>query len=94
MNGYEYLVMASEHTKGNGDHWFRYLRKVITKDGTSLTSDEVQKLLETNKLSQFQKITLEDALTNGTRTHDYIVSLNQPAKKRDWKTYFKERTNG
>lgn len=84
---YFYLVTVSEHIKGDGDHWFRYLSKVITEEGTSLTSEDIQELLKTNKLTRFQKITLEDALTEGTKTHDYIVSFNKPVHKRDCKFF-------
>ena len=34
MDWYTYMIRAADHSKYNGSHWFRYLRKVIFENGS------------------------------------------------------------
>lgn len=83
MNWYEYMVRASEHARHDGDLWFRYLYKVIRDDGTKLTSEDVERLLKNPTLTPFQKITLQDALTEGTHTREHVLQANRKSKPKD-----------
>lgn len=73
------MVLAAERSRFSSSHWFRYLRKVIFEDYTYLTDDDVQKLLNSDKLTQFQKISLKCAVQLGSPTHEHVVSLNKSA---------------
>lgn len=77
MDWYEYMVKAAENSHFNTGHWFRYLRKVIFKDSTYLTAEDVQRLVESESLTNFQRVSLQQAVTIGSPTHNYIIALNQ-----------------
>lgn len=94
MNWYNYMIQASEHAKKDGDLWFRYLYKVIQDNGTKLTADDVRKLLKDPNLTPFQKITLQDALTEGTHTREHVLSANRKTPPKDILTLFREGNYG
>ena len=83
---YDYMVRASEHAGSDGDLWFRYLYKVIKDEETKLTTDDVEQLLKNPTLTPFQKITLQDALTDGTHT----LQANRKSKPKDILNLFRE----
>ena len=80
MDWYDYMINASSQSRFNGSHWFRYLRKVIFEDSSYLTDKDVERLLVSKELTDFQKVSLKYALQEHTPTHEYVVSLNKPAK--------------
>lgn len=80
MDNFNYMVLAAERSRFSSSHWFRYLRKVIFENYTYLTDDDVQKLLNSDKLTQFQKISLKCAVQFGSPTHEFVVSLGKPAQ--------------
>ena len=80
MDWYTYMIRAADHSKYNGSHWFRYLRKVIFENGSKLTAEDLSRLLQSKNLSNFQKVSLKYAMQKGSPTHDYVMSLNRPAK--------------
>ena len=80
MTDYEYMIFAAKRSRFNGRHWFRYLRKVIFKDYTYLSNMNVQRLLSSDELTLFQKVTLKCAVQIGSPTHVHVVSLGKPAK--------------
>lgn len=59
---FDYMIMASKDADRDGELWFRYLRKVIKDEGTKLSEDDVNRLVQSHVLSPFQKVTLQDAL--------------------------------
>ena len=71
MDWYDYMINASRQSRFNASHWFRYLRKVIFEDSSYLTDKDVERLLASKELTDFQK---------HTPTHEYVISLNKPAK--------------
>lgn len=77
MDWYEYMVKAAKNSRFNTAHWFRYLRKVIFEASTYLTAEDVQRLIESESLTNFQKVSLQQAVSIGSPTHDYIVALNK-----------------
>lgn len=83
MDWYTYMIRAAEHSKYNGAHWFRYLRKVILDGETKLTAHDLERLLQASELSNFQKISLKYAMQEGSPTHEHVLSLNRPAKLRN-----------
>lgn len=91
---YDYMIRASEHSQKNGDLWFRYLYKVIQDEGTKLSSDDVEQLLKNPTLTPFQKITLQDALTNGTHTREYVLQANRKSQPKDILKLFREGNYG
>lgn len=80
MDWYTYMIRAADHSKYNGSHWFRYLRKVIFENGSKLSAEDLSRLLQSKNLSNFQKVSLKYAMQKGSPTHDYVMSLNHPAK--------------
>ena len=80
---YDYMVRASEHAGSDGDLWFRYLYKVIKDEETKLTTDDVEQLLKNPTLTPFQKITLQDALTEGTHTREHVLQANRKSQPGD-----------
>ena len=80
MDWYDYMISASRQSRFNASHWFRYLRKVIFEGSSYLTDKDVERLLASKELTDFQKVSLKYALQEHTPTHEYVVSLNKPAK--------------
>ena len=80
MTWYEFMLNAAKQSRYNARHWFRYLRKVIFEDCTYLTDEDIEKLLTSDELTAFQKVSLEFAVQQGSPTHEHVVSLNQPAR--------------
>ncbi|MBK0347230.1 hypothetical protein JDW15_01095 [Aerococcaceae bacterium zg-ZJ1578] len=80
MDWYDYMINASKQSRYNASHWFRYLRKVIFENYSYLTSEDVEKLLASEELTDFQKVSLKYAVQQHTPTHEYVISLNKPAK--------------
>ena len=91
---YDYMVCASEHSQKDGDLWFRYLYKVIQDEGTKLSFDDVEQLLKNPILTPFQKITLQDALTDGTHTREYVLQANRKNQPKDILKLFREGNYG
>lgn len=91
---YEYMIQASKNSERDGDLWFRYLYKVIQDNGTKLTSDDVTRLLNSTVLTPFQKITLQDALTDGTHTREHVLQANRKAQPKNILKLFKEGRYG
>lgn len=91
---YDYMVRASEHSQKDGDLWFRYLYKVIQDEETKLSSDDVKQLLKNPTLTPFQKITLQDALTDGTHTREHVLQANRKSKSKDILKLFREGNYG
>ena len=91
---YDYMIRASEHSQKDGDLWFRYLYKVIQDDETKLSSDDVEQLLKNPTLTPFQKITLQDALTDGTHTREHVLQANRKSQLKDILKLFREGNYG
>ena len=79
MTWYEFMINAAKQSQHNTRHWFRYLRKVIFEDCTYLTDEDIEKLLTSNELTAFQKVSLEFAVQQDSPTHEHVVSLNKSA---------------
>lgn len=79
MTWYDFMINAAKESRHNARHWFRYLRKVIFEDHTYLTDKDIDRLLTSDELTAFQKISLEFAVQQGSPTHEHVVSLNKPA---------------
>ena len=88
------MVRASKHAGSDGNLWFRYLYKVIQDNETKLTTDDVEQLLKNPSLSPFQKITLQDALTDGTHTRKHVLQANRKSQPKDILKLFKEGKYG
>ncbi|ETA74536.1 hypothetical protein [Ligilactobacillus equi] len=89
MNTVEFIEFAALESRGSMDQWFRYLRKVIFEDYTKITKDDLEQLLKSPKLNNFQKVSLKRGVTKGTVTFDYIVSQNKPNQKENVKRLLK-----
>ena len=94
MDNFTYMVLAAERSRFSSSHWFRYLRKVIFEDYTYLTDDDVQRLLNSDKLTQFQKISLKCAVQPGSPTHEFVVSLGKQAQLSQVQKLLKEYKYG
>ena len=80
MEWIDYMVMASQHSKGNAGHWFRYLRKYIDKYGSLFSDEEIMRLFYHPALTPFQRVSLKAAFIEDSPTRQYIQNLN---RKRD-----------
>jgi transcriptional regulator with XRE-family HTH domain len=76
----EALLRAAEQSKDNAKHWFRYLRKEFVDGKIRLTPEQLAVVLNSGRLTMFQRISLLRAIEPGTETNKYILSLNEPAK--------------
>ena len=54
-------------------------KEVIFEDYTHLTDEDIERLLASDELTAFQKVSLEFAVQQGSPTHEHVVSLNKPA---------------
>ena len=77
MSDTEYILMAAQHSKYNAGHWFRYLRKIINENGSSISRETIDELCSNELLTPFQRVSLKTAFEEGTETHKHIISLNQ-----------------
>lgn len=80
---YEYMIDASKDCGHDGDLWLRYLYKVIQDGDTKLTDNDVAQLLASPVLTQFQKVSLQDALTEGTHMREHILRANRKFQPKD-----------
>jgi len=80
MSWIDYMVMAASHSKGNAEHWFRYLSKFVEKRGVLFSDTEIEKLCRNEALTPFQRVSIKAAFTEGSATWRHINSLNQPRK--------------
>lgn len=79
MTWYDFMINAAKQSQHNTRHWFRYLRMLIFEDCTYLTDEDIEKLLTSNELTAFQKVSLEFAVQQDSPTHEHVVSLNKSA---------------
>lgn len=94
MSWYEFMLNAAQQSRHNARHWFRYLRKVIFEEYTYLTDEDIERLFASDGLTAFQKVSLEFAVQQGSPTHEYVVSLNKPAKLNEVRNLMKEYNCG
>ena len=94
MSWYDFMINAAKESRHNARHWFRYLRKVIFEDYTYLTDEDIERLLTSDELTAFQKISLEFAVQEGSPTHEHVVSLNKQAKVDEVRKLIKEYNCG
>lgn len=94
MSWYDFMINAAKESRHNARHWFRYLRKVIFEDYTYLTDEDIERLLTSNDLTAFQKISLEFAVQLGSPTHEHVVSLNKQANVDEVRKLIKEYNCG
>lgn len=80
MNWYDYTIKAAKNSKYNASHWFRYLRKVIFEDYSYLLEKDIEKLMSSDELTNFQKVSLKYAMKKNSPTNKYVISLNKPAE--------------
>lgn len=74
---YERAALESYHSL---EQWFRYLRKIFTPDGRTIPQEDIDALLHSDKLSEFQQEMLRQANIDGSPTNKYVISLNQKAR--------------
>ncbi len=72
-----FIEDAAEESRYHAGHWFRYLRKIITDDNIQITPEEIDRIIEGDKLTLFQKVSLKQAVKKNTPTNRYIIGLNQ-----------------
>lgn len=94
MTWYEFMINAAKQSRHNARHWFRYLRKVIFEDYTHLTDEDIEKLLTSDELTAFQKVSLEFAVQQGSPTHEHVVSLNKQVNVDEIRGLMEEYTFG
>ena len=75
-----YYEAIAEDCFGDKEVWFRYLGKIINRNGCLLQNNILSDLLSSDKLSMFQKVTLKQASIPGTPTNIAVSSLEEKAK--------------
>jgi len=78
----DYLINAAEQSRYSGSHWMRYLRKEVDSDSVSLDEGDMARLLASDRLTMFQKVSLKRCMQQNTATNKYAVSLNKKAEPR------------
>ena len=68
--------------------------KVIQDEETKLTTEDVEQLLKNPTLTPFQKITLQDALMDGTHTREHVLQANRKSQPKDILKLFREGNYG
>ena len=94
MEWYDYMITAAEQSRYSASHWFRYLRKVIFEETSYLTEQDVERLLASDTLTAFQKVSLKYALQEDSPTHQHVISLNKPAKLSNVKQLLEKYRHG
>ena len=85
-----FILQGAEHSRYNAWHWFRYLRKIIDRNGEIiLDSLSIKSLLKSPRLTNFQKVVLKRAVEKGSPTYEYLRELNQPCKRKMLEEFFK-----
>ena len=77
MDHAQYILMAAQHSRHNAGHWFRYLRKLFSDNGTSIPREVIEQLITSDILTPFQRVSLKAALREGSETRKHIIGLNQ-----------------
>ena len=78
----EYMVnIAAPHSKGNAEHWFRYLSKDIDKCGNVFSRQDIDELYSNEALTPFQRVSLKAAFEEGSPTRQHITGLNCKANR-------------
>jgi len=72
-----FVENAAQYSRYHLDHWFRYLRKIIKDGKIQLSSDQLDQIMQSDKLTPLQKVSLKRAAQPGTPTNLYIAGLNQ-----------------
>ena len=52
-----YMTMGALHSKNSGNHWFRYLSKVVDNYKDPFPEDDIDTLCKSELLTPFQKLT-------------------------------------
>lgn len=86
-----WFVLASIPTKMATYGFVTSIRLFRTR---RLSSDDVEQLLKNPTLTPFQKITLQDALTDGTHTREHVLQVNRKSKPKDILKLFREGNYG
>ena len=87
------MLRAAKQSKYDARHWFIYLRKVIFDNSSYLTENDFMALWKSDELTAFQKVTLKYAMKTGSPTHQYVVSLNKPAKLTKFNRFMEKTKN-
>ncbi|MBR2215069.1 MAG: hypothetical protein IJ849_04850 [Selenomonadaceae bacterium] len=74
-----FLLRGAKECRYNARHWLRYLRKAFQNGRPLLSKGEIDVLAGSEELSMFQRISLRQAMTVGTPTHEFVVALDRPA---------------
>ena len=72
-----FVEYAAGQSKYHSAHWFRYLRKVVEDGSIPLTHEELNQMMEGDKLTLFQKVSLKQAIKKDTPTNRYVTGLNK-----------------
>lgn len=80
MINFRYLEHAAQEAKDNNWLWEKYLRKIVTEQGTFMEEHEIDAFLESPIPTPHQKETFKQAIDTSTKYHQEILSLNKKAK--------------
>lgn len=86
---YDKLISASKNNKNNAEGWIAYLAKSFTSE-TPPTMREIEMVVQSGLLADWQEIILRDSVLEGTNTYQYVQNLYKRRKK---KTAFKDLFN-
>ena len=83
----QYMEMASRDSGNDLKKWLRYLRKVVTADGSIFSPYEAFRIRTTRQIDSLHRAVFAQAIKNGTPTNKYVIYLNTPI---NLSTYLKE----
>ena len=81
MSWIKYYEKAAVKAEYDTFLWIRYLNKSIQRDQIWLTKEDINSLLNSNKLLSYQRVFLKLAVEPGTTAWEITVSLSEPAKR-------------
>lgn len=86
---YDKLISASKNNKNNAEGWVAYLSKSFASE-IPPTMQEIEMVVQSGLLADWQEIILRDSVLEGTNTYQYVQNLYKRRKK---KTAFKDLFN-
>ena len=71
------LLRYAADSKGDAGLWLHYLRKFVDRDGIKISRTVFDEVIGSGRLSILQQVIFKRAMTCGSPTQEYLISLNE-----------------
>ena len=75
-----YLIRGADDSRYHARHWFRFLSKAISRDGSKLSSEDVAEIIASGQLTAFQMVTLQLAQELDGPVFEAVAGLREPRR--------------